>query len=101
MNQALRYALIVGGDIVCDYFAEIGCYVEVQGKIVCPKVLNQMNEVLAHGGIEGELIRDVRGTAIGRVLVDAVLADDGYFDEEKFAAYVKIGQSPYRAQDQI
>ena len=96
-NTGNDHILIVGGDIVSDYFSEYGCYVEAQGKIICPQVLNQMNEVIAHGGIEGRLIRDVRGQAIGEVLVGAVLTDDGYFDQNKFATAVQSGQSPYKA----
>ncbi len=69
---------------------------EAQGQIICPRVLNQMNEVVAHGGIEGILIRDVRGHAIGDVLVEAVLTDEGYFDQDEFAAWARRGQSPYR-----
>jgi hypothetical protein len=89
-------ALIVGGNLACDFFAEYGCYVEVHGKIMCPKALSLMNEVTARGGIEGELISDLRGKDVAKVLDSAVLTNDGYFDEEKFADCVRNGKSPFK-----
>lgn len=90
------YGMFVGGDIRCDYFAEFGCSVEVQGKIICPKVLNLMNTVIAHGGVEGEFLYKFRGRDINRILIDAVLTDDGYFSEARFLEHTLRGESPYR-----
>lgn len=91
------YYLFVGGDIVCDHFAELGCSVEVSGKIVCPVVWNQSNTVTAHGGIEGRLISGPRGRDVARVVVADVLDADGYLDRDKLSAWFKAGQSPYLA----
>lgn len=91
------FGLFVGGDIRSDYFAEFGCSVEVQGKIVCPKVLNLMNTVIAHGGVQGEFLYKCRGRDVNKVLIDAVLTNDGYFSEEKFLDYTLRGVSPYRS----
>ena len=96
VNTSNDYLLRVGGDITCDFFSEYGCAVEVQGRIICPKVLSLMNEVVAHGGIEGELIDNFRGKDVAQILVSEVLTDDGYFDEEKFEAYVRSRKSPYK-----
>lgn len=96
VNTSNDYLLRVGGDITCDFFSEYGCAVEVQGKIICPKVLSLMNEVVAHGGIEGELIDNFRGKDVAQVLISEVLTEDGYFDEEKFEACVRSGKSPYK-----
>lgn len=96
VNTSNDYLLRVGGDITCDFFSEYGCAVEVQGRIICPRVLSLMNEVVAHGGIEGELIDNFRGKDVAQVLISEVLADDGYFDEEKFEACVRSGKSPYK-----
>lgn len=96
VNTSNDYLLRVGGDITCDFFSEYGCAVEVQGKIICPRVLSLMNEVVAHGGIEGELIDNFRGKDVAQVLISEVLAGDGYFDEEKFEACVRSGKSPYK-----
>jgi hypothetical protein len=96
VNTSNDYLLRVGGDITCDFFSEYGCAVEVQGRIICPRVLSLMNEVVAHGGIEGELIDNFRGKDVAQVLVSEVLTDDGYFDEEKFEAHVRSGKSPYK-----
>ena len=96
VNTLNDYELVVGGDIVCDYFAEFGCYVEVHGKIVCPIVWNACNVVKAHGGIEGRLILGPRGGPAGRIVVDEVLDDEGkYVDEAKLAAWFQAGRSPY------
>ena len=96
VNTSNDYLLRVGGDITCDFFSEYGCAVEVQGRIICPRVLSLMNEVVAHGGIEGELIDNFRGKDVAQILVSEVLTDDGYFDEEKFEAYVRSRKSPYK-----
>lgn len=96
VNTSNDYLLRVGGDITCDFFSEYGCAVEVQGRIICPRVLSLMNEVVAHGGIEGELIDNFRGKDVAQVLISEVLTDDGYFDEEKFEACVRSGKSPYK-----
>lgn len=96
VNTSNDYLLRVGGDITCDFFSEYGCAVEVQGRIICPKVLSLMNEVVALGGIEGELIDNFRGKDVAQVLVSEVLTDDGYFDEEKFEACVRSRKSPYK-----
>ena len=96
VNTSNDYLLRVGGDITCDFFSEYGCAVEVQGKIICPKVLSLMNKVVAHGGIEGELIDNFRGKDVAQVLISEVLTEDGYFDEEKFEACVRNGKSPYK-----
>lgn len=96
VNTSNDYLLRVGGDITCDFFSEYGCAVEVQGRIICPRVLSLMNEVVAHGGIEGELIDNFRGKDVAQVLISEVLTEDGYFDEEKFEACVRSGKSPYK-----
>lgn len=96
VNTSNDYLLRVGGDITCDFFSEYGCAVEVQGRIICPRVLSLMNEVVAHGGMEGELIDNFRGKDVAQVLISEVLTDDGYFDEEKFEACVRSGKSPYK-----
>ncbi|WP_462390654.1 hypothetical protein [Acidovorax sp. Q11] len=96
VNTSNDYLLRVGGDITCDFFSEYGCAVEVQGRIICPRVLSLMNEVVAHGGIEGELTDNFRGKDVAQVLISEVLAEDGYFDEEKFEVCVRSGKSPYK-----
>ena len=91
------HALIVGGDIRSDYLAEFGCYVKAQGQIMCPKVLSLMNDIVADGGVQGELIKGLRGEAVAQVLIPDALTADGFFDEDKFSSLVRAGRSPFKA----
>ena len=97
LNTMNDHALIVGGDIRSDYLAEFGCYVKAQGQIICPKVLSLMNDIVADGGVQGELIDDLRGEAVAQVLIPEALTADGFFDEDKFSALVRAGRSPFKA----
>ncbi len=97
LNTLNDHALIVGGDIRSDYLAEFGCYVKAQGQIICPKVLALMNDIVADGGVQGELIKGLRGEAVAQVLIPEALTADGFFDEDKFSALVRAGRSPFKA----
>ncbi len=96
LNTLNDYSLFVGGDLHADFLSEHGAQVEVRGKIVCPTVLSLMNEIVAHGGVQGRFIHAVRGRNVGQVLIEAVLTPDGYLDEEKLAACVLSGASPVK-----
>lgn len=95
LNTLNDYALMVGGDVNCNFFSEFGCYVEIQGKLRCPKAISLLNEVVAHGGVDGEIVSDIQDQEMGEVLVREVLTDDGYFDEDKFKSLVRRGVSPF------
>ena len=97
LNTLNDHALVVGGDLRCDYLAEFGCQVKVQGKITCPQVLSLMNEVVAGGGVQGKLIDGLRGEAVAQVLIPEALTADGFFDEDKFSSLVRAGRSPFKA----
>ncbi|NHZ91260.1 hypothetical protein F2P45_19895 [Massilia sp. CCM 8733] len=95
LNTLNDYCLFVGGDLHCDFLSEYGAYVNVRGKIVCPTVLSLMNEIVAHGGVQGRFIDARGGVPLGQVLIDAVLMPDGTLDEEKLQALVRGGASPF------
>ncbi|UOD27599.1 hypothetical protein INH39_19010 [Massilia violaceinigra] len=97
LNTLNDYSLFVGGDLHAGFLSEHGAHVDVRGKIVCPTVLSLMNEIVAHGGVQGRFIHAVRGRNVGQVLIDAVLTPEGYLDEEKLEACVLGGASPLKS----
>ena len=97
LNTSNDYGLSVGGDLMCDYFAEYGCHVEVGGKIICPLVLNMMNSIRARGGLTGKLLDRRGGSDVDDLLVEPALYEQTRFSEDGFIAQVLKGLSPYRS----
>ena len=66
----------------------------MHGCIRSPIIVALMNEVTAHGGMEGDFFDHPEKADLPQIFAKDVIDSSGYFDEERYMSYLRQGQNP-------